>query len=165
MRQQGGYWPPCALDMLRSAQLGRPREFSLPHNRRPIEFRLQHTGRHTRLLRMGRGSRATLPEARAQLAPAVPVVPVVPLRREVLPDLEGPARPSMLAGSRRSRPSRRGGSSRSTSELASWLLQPLLSPSVNLNGYGALCRWLVAVTLIECALAADLVVQPNHSGF
>src|ERR1700736_5354112 len=84
---------------------------------------------------MARESRATLPEARAHLAPAVPVVP---LPREVLPDLEAPegqARPS-LADYRRSLPSRRGGPSRSTSELASWLLQPLLSPSVNLMGRG-----------------------------
>jgi len=86
MQQQAGYSPPCALDTLRSAQLGKPREFSLAHSRRPIEFHLQRTGLHTRLLRMARGSRATLTEARAQLAPAVPVVPV---RREVLPDLEG----------------------------------------------------------------------------
>ena len=113
----------------RSAQLGKPREFSLAHSRRPIEFHLQRTGRHTRLLRMARGSTATLTEARAQLAPAVPV------RREVLPDLEGQVRPS-LADSRRSRPWRRGGPSRSTSEWASWLLQPLLSPSVNLTGTG-----------------------------
>jgi hypothetical protein len=44
----------------RCGALSGPREFSLPRNTRPIEFHLQRTGRHTRLLRMARGSCATL---------------------------------------------------------------------------------------------------------